>query len=49
MPLVESVFRDGGFEDFVFDVGPDAALDDGHGRRLARGDAGWWKGGRVRE
>lgn len=31
LPLVQTVFRDGGFENFVLDICPDAALDDGHG------------------
>lgn len=31
LPLIQTVFGDGGFEDFVFDIGPDAAFDDGHG------------------
>ena len=29
-PLVQAVFGDCRFEDFVFDVGPDATFDDGH-------------------
>ncbi|CRK27851.1 hypothetical protein BN1708_004512 [Verticillium longisporum] len=29
-PLVEAIFRHGGLEDLILNVGPDASLDDGH-------------------
>lgn len=30
LPLIQAVFGDGGLEDFIFDVCPNAAFDDRH-------------------
>jgi hypothetical protein len=39
LPLVETIFRDGSFEDFVLDVAPDAAFDDRHSGNSMEKDA----------